>query len=229
LPHFEYTARSSQGQSTQGVLEGASIDAVANQLLNRGITPVSIKEAKLAANREVDLTQLFGPPKVTSVDLIMFCRQMYTITKAGIPLVRGLRGLAAGMKHPYFRTVVNEVAGRLEAGSSLNVACARHPRVFSRLFVSMISVGESSGSLDAIFSQMAFYMERDDQTRKSIKSATRYPMFVMIALAIAISVVNIFVCTLLVGVAAWDYCSCGGIYNICAFRKRRYQVGEAAA
>ena len=195
MPHFQYNARTSDGQATQGVLEAASTDAVVSQLLDRGITPIAIKPAKAPGEGEVqfDLSKIFGPPKVTATDLIMFCRQMFTITKAGIPLVRGLRGLAAGMKHPHFKEVIHEVANRLEAGSSLSNACARFPKVFSRLFVSMISVGESTGSLDAVFKQMAFYMERDEETRKSIKSATRYPSFVIIALAIAITVVNIFV------------------------------------
>src|SRR5690606_34457444 len=69
----------------------------------------------------------------------------------------------------------------------------KHPKDFNNLFVSMINVGESTGSLDQVFAQMAFYMERDEETRKSIKSATRYPMFVVIALAIAVTIVNVAV------------------------------------
>lgn len=192
MPIFEYQGRSSQGQLAKGQLDAANEEAAASALLAQGITPVSIQPAT-ASNNDIDLDALLGNNKVKPVDLIMFCRQMYTITKSGIPLVRGIRGLAAGLKHREFQRVLNDVASRLEGGSALSPAMAKHPKVFSNLFVSMISVGESTGSLDQVFAQLAFYMERDEETRKSIKSAIRYPTFVMIALALAITVVNIWV------------------------------------
>lgn len=193
MPNFEYSGRSADGQKASGQLEAANIDAVAAQLIERGIVPVNIRELiagkRSAAN--IDVKQLFGGEKIKPVELIMFCRQMYTITKSGMPLVRGLRGLSASIKHEHFQKVLNEVAGRLEAGATLSAAMSRYPKIFNHLFVSMINVGESTGGLDESFKQMAFYMERDEETRKSIKSATRYPMFVVAALAIAIAVVNI--------------------------------------
>jgi MSHA biogenesis protein MshG len=193
MPTFEYQGRSSQGQSAKGQLDAANMDAAASALIERGITPVAIKPAASAGKSEIQLGALFGPEKVKTIDLIMFCRQMYTITKSGIPLVRGIRGLAAGLRHLEFQRVLNDVSSRLEGGSGLSAAMAKHPKVFGNLFVSMINVGESTGSLDQVFAQMAFYMERDEATRKSIKSATRYPMFVVIALAIAVTVVNVAV------------------------------------
>jgi MSHA biogenesis protein MshG len=193
MPTFEYQGRSNQGQIAKGQLEAANPDAVAAVLMERGITPIDIKPVAAASSLDVNLGSLLGPEKVNPVDLIMFCRQMYTITKSGIPLVRGIRGLAAGLKHLEFQRVLNDVAVRLEGGSSLSVAMAKHPKVFGNLFVSMINVGESTGSLDEVFAQMAFYMERDEATRKSIKSATRYPLFVLIALAVGIAVVNVAV------------------------------------
>ena len=193
MPIFEYQGRSSQGQQAKGQLDAVNMDAAATTLIERGIIPVSIKPATATGKSDIKLGALFGPEKVKSVDLIMFCRQMYTITKSGIPLVRGIRGLAAGLKHLEFQRVLNDISVRLESGSGLSAAMGKHPKVFNNLFVSMINVGESTGSLDQVFSQMAFYMERDEATRKSIKSATRYPTFVVLALAIAVTVVNIWV------------------------------------
>ena len=118
---------------------------------------------------------------------------MYTITKAGIPLTRGLRGLAASLRHEAFRDTINDVAERLETGVSLSQAMGHHPKVFNQLFVSLINVGENSGKLDEVFRQIGFYIERDEETRKRIKSAMRYPSFVIIALVIAITAVNILV------------------------------------
>lgn len=189
---FAYRGRLPEGAQVEGKLEAATVDAVLNQLHERGVTPVTIN-ALPELGSGVKLERLLGQKKVTAAELIMFSRQMYTITKAGIPLVRGLRGLAASISHSTFQAALLDVAVRLEAGSNLSNALARHPEIFNRLYVSMIGVGESTGSLEDVFQQLAFYLERDDITRKRMLSAVRYPMFVVIALAIATTVVNLFV------------------------------------
>lgn len=193
MANFSYRAQTPQGQVTQGTMEAATADAVAAQLMGRGVTPLTIKEAEVSQGFGSKLKELLPARPVETVELIMFCRQMYTITKSGIPLVRGIRGLSASIRNADFQEVLNEVADRLESGVTLSVSMARHPLVFDHLFISMVKVGESTGSLDKVFEQLAFYMERDDITRKSIKSATRYPMFVMLALAIAMVIVNVAV------------------------------------
>jgi MSHA biogenesis protein MshG len=191
---FEYQGRNAQGQSATGRVDAVNLDAVASLLIERGITPITIKPAAAASGAaNIDINALLGGNRVTPVDLIMFARQMFTITRSGIPLIRGIRGLAAGLKNESFKETLYDICTRLEGGTTLSVAMSKHPKTFNYLFVSMINVGESTGSLDQVFDQLAFYMERDEQTRKSIKSATRYPMFVMIALAIAVAVVNVAV------------------------------------
>lgn len=191
MPSFEYSGRSSVGQPAKGRMDASSADVVANQLLDRGITPITIREVTASDSFQRKLNALMGAEKITPVELIMFCRQMYTITRSGVPLVRGIRSLAASIRHEHFQSVLNDVADRLESGVSLSNAMAHHPKVFNHLFVSMINVGESTGSLDEVFKQLAFYLERDEATRKSIRSATRYPMFVVIALIIAVAIVNV--------------------------------------
>lgn len=193
MASYKFFGRTGQGQPISGSLDGSSADAVATQLLTRGITPVEITEVTIVASASQHLNALLGNNKVKSVELIMFCRQMYTITKSGIPLVRGIRGLAASIRHEYFRDVLNDIADKLESGMTLSTAMSKHPKVFNHLFVSMINVGESSGQLESVFKQMAFYIERDEESRKSLKAAIRYPSFVITALAIAVTVVNIFV------------------------------------
>lgn len=193
MPAFKFFGRTAQGQAISGSLDAATADAVAAQLQARGVIPVNITEVTIVASAGRQLSALFGENKVKTVELIMFCRQMYTITKSGIPLVRGLRGLAASIRHEAFRDVLNDVADRLESGMSLSASLAKHDKVFNHLFVSMINVGESSGNLEAVFKQLAFYLARDEETRKSIKAAVRYPSFVVAALVIAITVVNVFV------------------------------------
>ncbi len=193
MARFQYQGRAQRGQPVSGKLEAASQDAVAAQLIGRGITPVQIDEISTGASFLHQINDRLGANKVREVDLIMLCRQMYTITKAGIPLTRGIRGLAASVRHAYLQEVLSDVADRLEAGSSLSLAMRNHPKAFDPLFVNMIAVGESSGQLDEVFKQIGFYIERDSETRKRVKSALRYPSFVILALAAALVIVNIFV------------------------------------
>ncbi len=193
MANFRFQGRSDQGQLVEGTMEATSQDAVASLLLGQGVTPTKIIELDAAQSVLNELFKKLKREKIKDVDKIMFCRQMYTITKSGIPLVRGIRGLAASIRHAYFREVLNDVASRLESGTTLSQSLAHHPSVFDNLFLSMISVGETSGSLDIVFQQLAFYIERDEETRKSIKSAMRYPSFVLIAIALAIAIVNVVV------------------------------------
>lgn len=188
---YQFRGRNAEGQLVNGQLEAANPDAAAGVLSGRGVVPLSIAEYQDKTSFSERWEQWRNRGKVETVDLIMFCRQMYTITRAGIPLVKGLRGLAATLRHLTFRETLNDVADRLEAGVELSTAMRHHPEVFNNLFVSIVNVGENSGQLEAAFLQLSEYMERDQETVKSIKSALRYPSFVMIALAIAIAVINI--------------------------------------
>lgn len=193
MPNFKFQGRTEQGQAVTGTLEANSKDAVAGQLMGRGVTPIKIEEETAGANFVKQLNSLLGADRVSSVDLIMFCRQMYTITKAGIPLTRGIRGLAAGVRHQKFQEALNDVAERLEGGTTLSLSLRAHPKIFNDLFVSMINVGETSGNLDQVFKQIGYYIERDEETKKRVKSALRYPTFVVIALVLAITAINIWV------------------------------------
>ena len=193
MAQYKFQGRSAQGQEVSGVLEANSVDAAAGVLGGRGITPIKIDEVGASASIIRRLNHLLGANKVREVDLIMFCRQMYTITKSGIPLTRGLRGLAASLRHEGFRDTINDLAERLETGVSLSVAMGHHPKTFNSLFVSLISVGETSGQLDTVFEQIGGYIERDLETRKRISSAMRYPTFVVIALIAAVAIINTLV------------------------------------
>lgn len=193
MAQYKYQGRTNRGQPVHGQMQGASVDAIANQLIGRGITPIKIDEVSVGASAIRRINDALGANNIRSVDLVMFCRQMYTITKAGIPLTRGLRGLSASVRHEYFQEVLSEVADRLEQGSDLSSAMRHYPKAFDQLFISMVAVGESSGKLDEVFRQIGFYIERDEETRKRVKSAMRYPSFVLIAITIAVVVVNILV------------------------------------
>jgi MSHA biogenesis protein MshG len=194
MPTFAYRGRNAGGQLVEGVLEGGTADFVADLLYGRGVTPVDIREAgesaaKPASNFNITLFR----EKVTQIDLLLFCRQMHTLLKAGVPLLRALNGLRDGATNPAMRTVIGELRESLEGGRQLSAAMARHDRVFSAFFLSMVRVGEATGLLEVIFLRLCEHLEFERFMREQVKAALRYPSFVAIAMVIAMAIVNIFV------------------------------------
>jgi len=193
VPLFNYQGRSKRGELLKGSIDGASADAVASQLFNSGITPIDIVEARPETDVLVLLMRHLSQGKVDLADLILFSHQMYTLTKAGVPITQALTGLAESTRKPAFKEALMDVADSLQSGRDLASSLNRHPRVFNRLIVSIVQVGESSGNLDQAFVQISKYLETEKDTRDRIKSALRYPVIVLIAIAVAVSVINIFV------------------------------------
>jgi MSHA biogenesis protein MshG len=193
MPLFEYRARGSQGELVVGQVEGVSRDGVASQLIKGGITPLAVDEVVGNALPGIKFDSWFRGKRVDTQELVMFARQMYTITKAGIPLITAIRGLQASMQHHRMKAALVDIADALETGMELSAAMRRHPDVFDEMFVGIVSIGESSGQLEAAFDQLSDYMERDMETARRITSALRYPGFVVIALTLAIVIVNIWV------------------------------------
>ena len=173
---FNYRGRSSQGDIKRGQLEAASQDAAADILMRQGIIPLEIREGK-AKSSGLDIDRLFKS-RIPLEVLVIFCRQLYSLTKAGVPLLRAVRGLGQSASHPLMRETLDAVVIELTNGKSLSASMKEHPRVFSDLFVSMISVGENTGRLDETLLQLAQYFEQEMETRRRIKSAMRYPTFV---------------------------------------------------
>jgi MSHA biogenesis protein MshG len=201
MPLFRYKARGHRGDAIEGTMEAVSSDAVAAQLLEGGMTPVDIAAARTGASTEIRLGELFAD-KVTATDLIQFSRQMHSLTKAGVPMLSALHGLSQSTKNKTLATTIREVTASLEAGRDLATSFSEHPEIFSLFYVSMIRIGETTGQIDAIFLQLARYLERDKRTRDQIRAAMRYPSFVLIAISIAIAVINLFVIPAFAGVFA---------------------------
>ena len=193
MPTFAYKARNAAGQAVEGTLDGAASGAVVDVLRGMGLTPVEIKERQaVAAKKTASGGGLFSQ-RVTHIDLLLFSRQMHTLLKSGVPIMRALAGLQDAAINPEMKRVIGEVRESLEAGRELSQALARHPRVFSPFYLSMIRVGEATGLLDEVFLRLFEHLEFERYMREQVKSALRYPMFVVLAMAAAIVVVNLFV------------------------------------
>lgn len=191
MADYRYRGRDAEGQPISGSIEATNEGAAADALVRRGVTPLDISLAPAKAPPGTGF-QLFKP-KITSDDLIVFTRQMYALTKAGIPLLRAIEGLAENTSNKRLSAVLHDVVESLERGRELSTAMAAHPRVFPRLLVSIVHVGENTGQLEQAFEQLSEYLAREQETRKQVKTALRYPTFISIALVIAMFVLNIFV------------------------------------
>lgn len=191
---FVYKGRSLRGELVSGRMDGETPDRVAARLFNGGITPLEIRAAAQAAPNDVGqlFRQLgFGKPKTS--DLVLLSRQMFTITKSGIPLLRGLRGLASSTHNVVLREALEDVLASLEAGRDLSTSLARHPHIFPPLYVSIVKVGESTGTLEAAFQRLAEHLQQEQDIQDRVKAAMRYPVIVMVVIAIALGVITTFV------------------------------------
>ena len=194
MAQFQYKARNPQGQPLEGTVEAASADAVADQLFSNGATPIEIREAPSGGLGLAQLKDLqLWERKVSLDDLVMFSRQMYSLTRAGVPIIRAMAGLAETTKSIRLRRVLGAIAENLESGRSIGDSLRQHPDVFPSIYVSIIQVGENSGRLDESFLQISRHLELEKESRDRVKAALRYPMFVMVAMAVALAIINMFV------------------------------------
>jgi MSHA biogenesis protein MshG len=192
MPFFSYKGRNNKGELVKGVLESQDSNALAKQLLSSGITPIKIVPGS-APSAENNLSINLFQEKIQPLDIMMFSRQMHTLLKAGIPIMNALSGLLSSTKNKTFVKVIAEIRASLDSGRELSAALNLHPKVFNSFYVSMIRVGETTGMLDVVFLRLFDHLEFEKFMREQIKSALRYPSFVMMAMAVAIVVINIFV------------------------------------
>lgn len=191
MPNFQYSGRDSSGQQVTGKLTAANQAAAMAQLKGQQIILTKFAEAE-AEKKSTEIN--FGrAKKITLDDQVLLTRQLYALTKAGIPIIRALNGLAESSDNPKLAEVLNAIADSLVSGSELATAFRQFPKIFSPIFVSMIHVGENTGRLDLAFQKLTAHLELERETKKRIKSATRYPIFVISAIVLAMTVINVMV------------------------------------
>ncbi|HEC85989.1 MAG: hypothetical protein DRR08_12520 [Candidatus Parabeggiatoa sp. nov. 2] len=156
MPLFHYTARNKQGTKLTGDMQAGSCQEVARQLNKNGITPVEINFVK-KPQTSVSWRKKLETPNPT--ELITFCHQMFTLMKAGVPIIRALRSLAKSEHNSSLSIILSNIITNLEMGQPLSTALSHHPTVFSNLFVNIIRIGENTGSLDQAFLRIAKYLE----------------------------------------------------------------------
>jgi len=140
MPYYAYKGRNQQGKLVQGVLESNDSKSLSTLLLSQSITPIEIKTSHAPSNiNNLENIQLFKE-KITSLDIMMFSRQMYTLLKAGIPIIKALNGLQASTKNKRFSEVITKIRESLDGGRELSAALQAHPELFNGFYISMIRV-----------------------------------------------------------------------------------------
>ncbi len=194
MPHFAYKGRNARGELVTGVIEDRDSGAVADQLVNTGIAPVDIAPSAAPASTRRDnwFGRLFAQG-VSLDDRLLFSRQMYTLLKSGVPIMRALAGLQESARSIAMAKVIQDLRTSLDSGRDLSSSMRRHPEVFSQFFVSMVRVGEMSGSLEEIFLRLFNHLEFEKDMKERVQQALRYPAFVMVAMGVALVIINLFV------------------------------------
>jgi type IV pilus assembly protein PilC len=180
---YQYTAKDKFGHTITGILEGASESEVAELLHKKELVVVSVKQAKKSALKAGGREK-----KIKLDDIVIFTRQLATMIDAGIPLVHALGILAEQIENNNLKKVVIAVRQDIEAGMSFCDALAKHPAVFSELFINMTKAGETSGMLDEVLDRLALYLEKSSALARKIRSSLIYPA-VVVTMAVLITAV----------------------------------------
>ncbi|PSJ48250.1 MSHA biogenesis protein MshG [Zobellella taiwanensis] len=201
MPFYHYKARTRQGQLNEGRLEAASAQAAGESLSNAGLIPIELKEARAGTKGWLQLRQFFKGGLKPEV-LLILSRQFASLTRAGIPILRIVEGLRDTTDNKVLREALDEVCQGLNQGQTLANAMAAHPHIFNSLFVSLVEVGESTGQLEQAFLQLAHYHQLELDTKRRVKAAIRYPLFVSLAMIAAMTVLNLYVIPAFSGIFA---------------------------
>ncbi|HUI05346.1 MAG TPA: type II secretion system F family protein [Acidimicrobiales bacterium] len=193
---FDYKVRDRSGKLVEGQLEGDSLSLVVGKLREMGYLPISVSpKARTSVNREITIPGVTNRVKLT--EIAVATRQMATMIDSGLSVVRSLVILAGQVENKELARVLAEVRVDVERGSSLSAACARHPKIFNTLFITMVQAGEAGGHLDSVLLDLANTMEKQAVLRRKVRSAMTYPaivlsVMVIIFLALLIFIVPVF-------------------------------------
>lgn len=190
MAKFKYKAKSSGGDYVTGVVEAGSLNEAMADLYQQNLIPIDLKQT---ADREVVKIKWPFRKRLGLQELVMFCRQMYSLTKAGVPIIKAIAGLAESTDQESLRDSLRKLSKDLAGGKSLTLSMQEQSDIYSSLFISMVNVGENTGRLEDVFKQLADYYSMEYETRKRISAAMRYPTLVILFIAAAMVVLNIFV------------------------------------
>jgi MSHA biogenesis protein MshG len=193
---FTWQGRNQVGEPLRGEVDADNAGAAAALLQAKGTILVSLTEKQsLAASAGASISQWpgLGSAPIKVEDILTFSRQMHTLQRAGVPILRALSSLQASATKASLSAMLADLRANLEQGHELGTAMKRHTHAFNGFYVAMVRVGEMSGRLTEVFDRLARHIEFELDVRSRIKQALRYPTMVLFAIAIAMLVINLFV------------------------------------
>ena len=186
MPRFAYTAKDNAGRSVKGIKSTQSDQQLKRLLLHENLVIVSIREVKERKGF------FFSRTKVRTSELVIFCRQMASMLKGGVPLIRAIDTIADESKNELFQNVLKEAGRNIRNGESFSQAIKNFPEIFPVLFAALAESGEKVGSLDVMLDRVGTYLEARDRLNKKIISALVYPVFIILFFTIAMFVFTLF-------------------------------------
>jgi type IV pilus assembly protein PilC len=193
MANYVYEAINENGNSVSGVLEAESLEMVKSILVARTLIPGKIIEEKSESHDSLwtRIKNLSGTVKPS--ELILFTKQFRSMLSAGVPILRLLQVLEAQTESKVLKGAIGKIIQDIKQGASLYEALEKHPKIFSRLYCSMIRAGEVSGNVPGVLERLIYIIEHETKVKADIKSALQYPMIVVIALGVAFIVLLTFV------------------------------------
>jgi len=179
MPSYVYIAKDENGKKIKGFLEAKSISEAHTILENRGIYPIKLKETRKPGKGKSLFDINILTRKVKSEELIIFTEQFATLINSGLSILDSLDGLSEQTENKYLSQIIQKIKNDIESGTSIKNAFSKYPNIFPPIYLSLLEVGERSGTLDSVLQGIAKYLERDDEIRKRISSAFAYPKFVV--------------------------------------------------
>lgn len=170
---YHYKAIDKEGKPAQGQMDAINEIDLEMRLKRMGVDLLTAKEA---SKRQ----KLFGGPKSTAQDMIMFALQMEQMTRAGVSLLEALSELRDSTPNPAFREILSQLVSGVEGGKMLSQVMEQHPKVFNEVFVSLVRAGEQTGQLTEVFDNLANTLKWQNELMAQTKKLLAYPMFVMV-------------------------------------------------
>ncbi len=185
---YNYLTKNSEGKRKEGEIRADSLDTAIQKLSSNGQMVISLKEVDDTFDflgpfiDEIQLSIEKAKNRIPLSNIVFFTRQLATMFSAGLTLERAIQSLGAEEKHRKFKRILGTVSDNIRKGLNLSESLSRHPGVFNTLFVAMVKAGEVSGNLNEILEELSSYLENLDDTRRKVKSAMNYPIFMILFL-----------------------------------------------
>lgn len=197
MAKFKYIALDKEGRELSGVIESTSENRARKDLAAQGFSVSRIAEvAAIASEKKASGGKAKKPLFGTGVgkeNITVFSRQLSTLLKAGLPLLRSLEVIARQEKNPYFKAIVDQLADNVRTGNKFSDGLSQHPKIFDKLYVNMTKAGEAGGVLDVVLDRLSTFQEKALKTTNKVKSAMVYPIVIMGVAVAIVAILMIFV------------------------------------